>query len=264
MRQVPDFKKTPKHQKKICMITCYDYPSAKIISNTDVDWILVGDSVAMVVHGHEHTTMATMDMMLLHTKAVARGAQHQPIITDLPFLCHRGSLNETIKHTRALIQAGAHAIKIEGGDEKTCRTIHHLTTSGIPIMGHIGLTPQAVLQLGGYRVQGKSSDDAERLMKEAHALEAAGCFAVVLECIPSLVAKNITEALSIPVIGIGAGVETDGQVLVWHDLLGLQTELKPRFVKQYLQGQKVLTEAIHTYATEVHNQAFPCLEHAFS
>lgn len=260
---IHDFKKKKQSQQKICFLTCYDYPSARILAESNVDCVLVGDSVAMVVHGHPNTMMATMEMMVLHTQAVAKGLTRQWIVSDLPFLCHRSSLADTIKNVRELLQAGAHAIKIEGGDENTCQTIKHLVTAGIPIMGHIGLTPQSVLQLGGYKVQGKTDNAQSQLIAEAKALEAAGCYAIVLECIPGSLAKIITESLSIPTIGIGAGIHTDGQILVWHDMLALQTDLQPRFVKQYLQGSRLINQAINDYAEAVHQAAFPQLEHTF-
>jgi 3-methyl-2-oxobutanoate hydroxymethyltransferase len=217
----------------------------------------------MAVHGHETTIMATMEMMVMHTAAVARGLKQQFLITDLPFLCHRSSMNQTIQHVKQLLQAGAHAIKIEGADADVCQTIHHLVTSGIPVMGHIGLTPQSVHQLGGYKVQGKEQDQAAILLQQAHALEEAGCFAIVLECIPQQLAKTITQALSIPTIGIGAGNHTDGQVLVWHDMLGLQTHFKPRFLKQFAQGKEIFLAAINAYVEEVQQNHFPAVEHTF-
>ncbi len=258
-----DFKNKKIQQTKISMLTCYDYPSARIVSESKIDCVLVGDSVAMVVHGYDSTIMATMDMMIMHTEAVARGIGSQFIITDLPFLCHRASISETIQNVRKLLQAGAHAVKIEGADAEVCQTIQHLVTSGIPVMGHIGLMPQSILQLGGYKVQGKEEEQAIQLLKEAKRLEEAGCFALVLECIPSKLANIITQALSIPTIGIGAGAETDGQVLVWHDMLGLETKFKPRFVKQFADAKEVLLSAINAYALQVEHTHFPTHEHAF-
>ena len=260
---VLDFKQKKEQQQKICMLTCYDYPSACIVAESNVDCVLVGDSVAMAVHGHESTIMATLDMMVLHTAAVARGIKTKFLVSDLPFLCHRASLHDTVQNVKALFQVGAHAVKIEGGDEETCRTIEYLVTAGIPVMGHLGLTPQSIRKLGGYRVQGKEQEQAALLVAQASRLEAAGCFALVLECVPRQVAKTITKTLSIPTIGIGASMETDGQVLVWHDLLGLQTDFKPRFVKQFASGKEVFLSAINDYSAQVHNIHFPALEHAF-
>jgi len=223
----------------------------------------VGDSVAMAVHGHESTIMATMEMMVLHTAAVARGLQKKFLVSDLPFLCHRISQAETIINVKHLLQAGAHAIKIEGADPDVCFTISNLVTAGIPIMGHIGLTPQSIHQLGGYVVQGKKQDQAALLLQQAVNLEAAGCFALVLECVPAQLAKAISARLTIPTIGIGAGSDTDGQVLVWHDMLGLQTHFKPRFIKQFAQGKEVLLQAINAYVEQVQGSHFPTLEHSF-
>lgn len=267
MRQVPmnirDFKRKKDQQSKITMLTCYDYPSACTISESIIDCVLVGDSVAMAVHGHDSTIMATIDMMVLHTAAVARGLKHQFLISDLPFLCHRGSRLDTVQQVKQLMQAGAHAVKIEGGDDDVCQTIAHLVASGVPVMGHIGLTPQSVYQLGGYKIQGKEQEQAALLLHQAHRLEAAGCFALVIECVPSLVAETITKALVIPTIGIGAGSTTDGQVLVWHDMLGLQTHFKPRFVKQFAEGKSILLKAINAYAEAVQQAHFPTIEYAF-
>jgi 3-methyl-2-oxobutanoate hydroxymethyltransferase len=261
--KIHDFKYKKTQQQKITMLTCYDYPSACVIAESNIDCVLVGDSVAMAVHGHASTIMATMEMMVLHTSAVARGLNHQFLISDLPFLCHRHSLSNTVQNVKTLLQAGAHAIKIEGGDPDVCNTIAHLVTAGVPVIGHIGLTPQSVLQLGGYRVQGKEPAQATLLLQQAKNLEAAGCFALVIECVPSQLAQKITRALSIPTIGIGAGPETDGQVLVWHDMLGLQTKFKPRFVKQFIQGKDILLNAINTYVDQVQRVNFPATDHAF-
>ncbi len=253
-----------KNTSKITVLTCYDYPSARIIADSTLDCVLVGDSVAMTVHGHKSTVMADMTMMTLHTAAVARGIGQQFLITDLPFLCHRSSRTETMTHVKSLVQAGAHAIKIEGGDADTCATIAHIVTSGVPVVGHIGLTPQSVLQLGGYKIQGRSSVQADQLIAQAQQLEAAGCFALVLECIPSELAKNISQKLTIPTIGIGAGSDTDGQVLVWHDFLGLYSDIHCRFVKQFANGSSVFDTAIAHYIEEVQQGHFPSLEHSFS
>lgn len=261
--KLDDFKNKKNTRSKISMITCYDYPSACTIAESAIDCVLVGDSVAMTVHGHQSTIMATMEMMILHTAAVARGLKKQFLIADLPFLCHRSSQNETINNVRELLRAGAQAIKIEGGDTDVCQTIAHLVASGIPIMGHIGLTPQSVLQIGGYKVQGRGAKQAHSLQEQALALQAAGCFAIVLECVPSQLSELITKALNVPTIGIGAGPHTDGQVLVWHDLLGLQPSLSFRFVKRFAEGQHVLLDAINHYAHEVREASFPTEEHAF-
>lgn len=267
MRQVPmkiqDFAHKKKQAEKISMITCYDYPSACTVSESNIDCVLVGDSVAMAVHGHNSTVMATMEMMELHTAAVARGLKMQFLISDLPFLSNRISREHTIINARKLIQAGAHAVKIEGADDDVCNTIQYLVTSGIPVMGHIGLTPQSIHQLGGYRIQGKTEENAADLLKQAIKLQNAGCFSLVIECVPTKVATTISQSLDIPTIGIGAGPQTDGQVLVWHDMLGLQSKFKPRFVKQFHAGEVGILGAINDYANAVQNVQFPAAEHQY-
>lgn len=261
--KIHDFKLKKEQKSKITMLTCYDYPSACIVADSNLDCVLVGDSVAMTVHGHESTIMATMDMMVLHTSAVARGLRDEFLITDLPFLAYQGSINHTLDNVKQLFQAGAQAIKLEGADASLCETISRLTAAGIPVMGHIGLTPQFIHQLGGYIIQGKKQEQSDLLLQQAQRLEAAGCFAIVIECVPQWVAKTISEALHIPTIGIGAGVHTDGQVLVWHDLLGLQTNFKPKFIKQFAQSRNALLSAINAYVEEVQHLHFPASEHVF-
>lgn len=261
--KIQDFKRKKQEHRKISMLTCYDYPSACIIAESNIDCVLVGDSVAMAVHGHETTIMATIDMMVLHTQAVARGLKNQFLISDLPFLSHKISHTHTIEQVKNLLQAGAHAVKIEGADADTCQTIAHLVKAGVPVMGHIGLTPQSIHQLGGYKVQGKNQEQADDLLQQALNLEQAGCFALVIECVPPHVAKTITTALHIPTIGIGAGSDTDGQVLVWHDMLGLQTSFNPKFVKKYAHGKDLFIEAINNYVHQVQQVNFPALEHTF-
>jgi len=261
--KITDFKRKKQLQEKITWLTCYDYPSARIIAETRLDCVLVGDSVAMAVHGYDSTIMATMDMMVMHTQAVARGIKHQFLISDLPFLGHRVSQAETVNNVKRLLQAGAQAVKIEGGDSDTCNTIRFLVDCGIPVIGHIGLTPQSIHQLGGYKIQGKDEAQANQLLEQALQLEATGCSALVIECVPQQVAQTITSALTIPTIGIGAGVYTDGQVLVWHDMLGLQDEFKPRFLKQYAQSKSIMLSAIDAYVDQVKSAHFPAAEHAF-
>ncbi|MCW8398491.1 3-methyl-2-oxobutanoate hydroxymethyltransferase [Legionella sp. PATHC038] len=261
--KIHDFKRKKEEQQKISMITCYDYPSACIVAESNIDCVLVGDSVAMAVHGHETTIMATIEMMILHTQAVARGLTQQFLISDLPFLSHKTSMAQTVEHVKRLLQAGAQAVKIEGGDTDTCNTISYLVNAGVPVIGHIGLTPQSIHQLGGYKVQGKNQEQAERLIQQALDLEAAGCFALVIECVPQQLAHTITQSLAIPTIGIGAGSDTDGQVLVWHDMLGLQTDFNPKFVKRFIQGKDILLNALNAYAQQVQQVSFPTTEHSF-
>lgn len=261
--KIQDFKTKKLKQQKISMLTCYDYPSACLIAESSIDCVLVGDSVAMCVHGHSNTLMATVDMMELHTKAVARGLKQQFLVADLPFLAHKQSLAHTVESVTRLMQAGAHGIKIEGADEDTCNTIKHLVEAGVPVMGHIGLTPQSFHQLGGFRVQGRDEAHALTLLDQAKKLERAGCFALVIECVPQPLAQQMTQSIQIPTIGIGAGLHTDGQVLVWHDLLGLNLNFNPKFARQYAQGADLFLNAINQYAKQVHDIEFPTVDHVF-
>jgi 3-methyl-2-oxobutanoate hydroxymethyltransferase len=257
-----DFYKKKTSKNKISMVTCYDYSSARILADTTVDCLLVGDSVAMTMHGFKDTLAATIEMMCFHTSAVSRGAGDKFIVSDLPFMSYRKSLTKNVTAAKQLMQAGGHAVKLEGatGNENLIR---HLTESGIPVMGHLGLTPQFVNILGGYRVQGKTEEGAARLKADALSLQAAGCFAIVLECVPTQVAKEITEALAIPTIGIGAGPFTDGQVLVFQDLLGLNTDFKPRFVKAFINGHEQIKSGIENYVKAINTGEFPRDEHCF-
>ncbi len=262
MNNVLDFSKKKAAHEKISMITCYDYTSAKIIDQTNIDCVLVGDSLAMVMHGCADTTGATLAMMTLHTQAVARGLTNKFIIADMPFMSYRKSLSKSMMAVEKLIQAGAQAVKLEGaGTNLTC--IEYIVESGVPVMGHIGLTPQHSHALGGLRVQGKDAAAKNKLLDQAKALEQAGCFAIVLECIPADLAKLITASLQIPTIGIGAGPHTDGQVLVMHDLLGLQASFKPKFLKNYLNGEAVFKESIDRYASEVKACEYPTEEYTY-
>jgi 3-methyl-2-oxobutanoate hydroxymethyltransferase len=253
---VLDFQKMKRQHQLITMVTCYDFSFAKIIEKTNIDCVLVGDSSAMVMHGYDNTTAATVTMIAAHTQAVARGLRSKFIIADLPFLSYRQSRSETCNVVAEMLRAGAQAVKLEGAIGNLA-IIRHLVQSGIPVMGHIGLTPQFIHVLGGHKVQGKDEKAAEHLMQQAQALERAGVFAIVLECVPQLLAKQITDVLSIPVIGIGAGPYTDGQVLVLQDLLGLQQEIKPKFVKTYLEGFTLIQNALNNYAHEVKNRQYP-------
>src|SRR3990167_2591622 len=238
MYHIFEFQKKKMAQEKISMITCYDFTSAKIIDKTNIDCVLVGYSVSMVIHGCHDTTGATMEMMALHTSAVAKGAKNKFIIADLPFASYRKSLSKTILAMEILIRSCAHAVKLEGATGNL-NHIRHAVESGIPVMGHLGLTPQHINTLGGFKVQGKDESSQNKLLRDAQLLEEAGCFAIVLECVPAQLAKEITNTLSIPTIGIGAGSDTDGQVLVMHDMLGLQTQIQPKFLKHYLSGETI-------------------------
>ncbi len=260
---IHDFIRCKQRKQKISMITCYDYGFAKIINNTPIDMILVGDSVAMTVHGFPNTLSATVDMMVTHTEAVARGAPTKFIIGDLPFMSYRKGLNSGMQAIEKIMRAGASAIKLEGC-EGNLKLIQHSVASGVPMMGHIGLMPQSVFSLGGYKVQGKDSASQKKLLADALALEQAGCFAIVLECVTEEIAQNIAQELTIPVIGIGAGRYVDGQVLVLQDILGLNSEFKAKFVKTYLAGEQLVNEAINQFHQEVLTQVFPESKHCFS
>lgn len=238
------------------MVTCYDFSMARILAETSVDCLLVGDSAAMVMHGYSDTIHATMSIMALHTKAVAKGAPDKFLIADMPFLSYRKELSDTMDNVDVLMKAGAHAVKLEGA-EGNLETIRTLVQSGVPVMGHLGLTPQSVHVLGGYKVQGRTEQGRQALMKHAAELEQSGCFAIVLECIPSALAGEITRGVSIPTIGIGSGPDTDGQVLVLQDLLGMQKGLKLKFVKTYVDGHSVIKDAVEQYCQEVVGRAFP-------
>jgi 3-methyl-2-oxobutanoate hydroxymethyltransferase len=259
---VLDFQGFKTRKEKIVMLTCYDYTSARIVQESDVDVILVGDSAAMVMHGHGTTIPADIEMMCRHIESVARGAKDYFIVGDMPFLSFRQSRTDNMHAVASVMKAGAHAVKLEG-IEGNAETIAHIVKSGVPVMGHLGLTPQSINQLGGYRVQGRGQSAAETLLREALACEQAGCFSLVLECVPEKLAAEITETLNIPTIGIGAGVHTDGQVLVMQDMLGLSSDFKPRFVRQYLDGRAVLLNAFNTYASDVKSGNFPTADESY-
>jgi 3-methyl-2-oxobutanoate hydroxymethyltransferase len=247
----------------ITVLTAYDYSSAILVDKVGVDCILVGDSLGMVVLGYENTLPVTMEDMLLHCKAVSRGANNALLVADMPFLSYQVSINEAIRNAgRFLQEAGMDAVKLEGGRERT-EAIHAIIQTGIPVMGHIGLTPQSVHQLGGFRTQGKTAKAAHNLLEDALLLEDAGCFSIVLESIPDRLASFISQKLSIPTIGIGAGGGCDGQVLVYHDVLGLFDRFKPRFVKTYIDLSKEIVNALTLFKEEVENHSFPSLDHSF-
>jgi 3-methyl-2-oxobutanoate hydroxymethyltransferase len=258
-----DLRKKKQAGEPIAMITAYDYPSAKLVDEAGADVILVGDSLGMVVLGYDSTIPVTMEDMIHHTKAVTRGAKRSFVVSDMPFLSYHGSVEESVKNAGRLMQEGlAKAVKIEGGKE-IVPVVQRCTQAGIPVMGHIGLTPQAVHQLGGYKVQGRDLAGARRLLEEAQALEQAGAFAIVLECVPEEVAAKITESVTIPTIGIGAGLPCDGQVLVFHDVLGYASQLAPKFVKRYADIGTQIREAVSEYVADVKHRRFPAREHVF-
>src|SRR5881392_3006635 len=246
-----------KGSAKIGMLTAYDYPSAKIADAAGADVILVGDSLGMVVLGYPDTLSVTVPDMLHHTRAAARGTQRALLVGDMPYLSYHVSLEESVRNAGEFIRAGAHAVKIEGGKAQRIKTIQAILDAEIPVMGHIGLTPQSVNALGGFKLQGKNVDDARRLMDEAVALDQAGCFSIVLECVPSELAAMITERISVPTIGIGAGPACDGQVLVFHDLLGLYDGHMAKFVRRYAHIADEMRAAIEQYLGDVREGRFP-------
>jgi 3-methyl-2-oxobutanoate hydroxymethyltransferase len=248
--------------RKLVMVTAYDAWSARLLAETPVDCLLVGDSAMMVVHGEADTLGATPEIMALHTRAVARGAPRAFIVADMPFLSARRGPGPALDCAAALLRAGAHAVKIEGA-RGHLEVIRHLVESGIPVMGHLGLTPQHVHALGGYRVQARRVADGARLREEAAALAAAGVFALVLECIPRELAAEVTAALPIPTIGIGAGPGCDGQVLVLHDLLGFNPGFRPRFVRRWADGAALLGRGVARFAAAVRRGSFPAAKESF-
>jgi 3-methyl-2-oxobutanoate hydroxymethyltransferase len=247
---------------KIVVVTCYDAWSARLLAETPVDCLLVGDSAMMVVHGERDTLGATVELMAMHTRAVVKGAPDKLIVTDFPFLAARQGTAHALDCAAQLMRAGAHAVKIEG-IRGHADVVSHLVESGIPVMGHLGLQPQSVHAIGGYVVQGREQDNAARLREDAAALEKAGAFAMVLECIPGKLAGEITAALSIPTIGIGAGADCDGQVLVLHDLLGFSPDFKARFVRHFADGAKLVRDGVTRFATDVRAGKFPSAKETF-
>ncbi len=260
---IQDFLKKKEKKQKITMITAYDFPFAQIADEAGVDAILVGDSVAMVVQGIENTLPVTMDEMIYHTKLVSRASKNAMVISDMPYLSYQISIEDAVRNAgRFLKECGAQAVKIEGGEEVADK-IYAMTKSEIPVMAHIGLTPQAIHRMGGYKVQGKTEDAADRLVRDAKMLEDAGAFAIVIEAVPSSLALKITEELTIPTIGIGAGPACDGQILVIHDILGLFERFVPKFVKKYATLKTDALNAIIQYKDEVEKGVFPGKEHSF-
>jgi 3-methyl-2-oxobutanoate hydroxymethyltransferase len=260
---LPELAEMKQRGDRIVMVTAYDAPSGRIADAAGVDLILVGDSAAMVVLGHDSTVPATTEEMIILTRAVNRGARRPLVIADLPFGSYQVSDEQALETAvRFVKEAAADAVKLEGAGPMLSR-VRALTGAGIPVMGHIGLTPQTATMLGGFKAQGRSAAKAARLYEDALALQAAGCFAIVLEAVPSPVAARITEALDIPTIGIGAGAACDGQVLVWHDLLGLYDGKAPRFVKQYAELAPLMEDAVARYAHEVRDGAFPEERHTY-
>ncbi len=264
MKKTLDFQKMKQAGEKIVMLTAYDYPSAKQAEQADVDLILVGDSLGMVVLGYDSTVPVTLDDMIHHGKAVRRGAIDTFIVVDLPFMSYHLSIRDTLQNAAKIIQTtGAHAVKVEGADD-VLEHIAALTKAGVPVVAHLGLTPQSVGVLGGYKVQGKDAEAARQLIADAKKCEQAGAFMIVLECVPKQLAKEVSENLTIPTIGIGAGVDTDGQVLVYHDILTYGVERVPKFVKQYTDLNNAIKQGISTFVAEVKQRNFPQDAHSFT
>lgn len=260
---VPAIRAMKAQGRRIAMVTAYDYVTGRLVDEAGADIALVGDSVGMVMLGYETTLPVTMEEMLHHTRAARRGVKRALLVGDMPFGSYQGSVSEAVHNAaRFLKEAGADAVKVEGG-RRIAETVRTMTLHGIPVMGHIGMTPQSVRQYGGFKVQGREEAERKELLEDAKALEEAGVFAIVLECIPASLAEEITASVSVPTIGIGAGPSCDGQVLVIHDLLGLSGDFKPRFVKRYAELGKLAREAIAEYCREVREGAFPAPEHSY-
>ncbi|KRF63540.1 3-methyl-2-oxobutanoate hydroxymethyltransferase [Bacillus sp. Soil768D1] len=264
MKLSGDFLKMKQNHEKIVMLTAYDYPSAKLAEQSGVDMILVGDSLGMVVLGYDSTIPVTVNDMIHHTKAVKRGAPDTFVVTDMPFMSYHLSLDETLKNAARIIQEGhADAVKVEGADD-VVEKISALTKAGIPVIAHLGLTPQSVGVLGGYKVQGKDAEAAAQLVEDAKKCEAAGAIAIVFECVPYQVGELVTQNLAIPTIGIGAGAETDGQVLVYHDVISYGVDRVAKFVKVYGNANELISNSITSYVNDVKTKDFPTKEHTFT
>lgn len=260
---IQDFLNRKKNRKKITMLTAYDYPFAQIVDEAGIDAILVGDSLSMVVQGNENTLPVTMDEMIYHTKMVSRAVKNAMVIGDMPFMSYQTGTSDAVRNAgRFLKEAGATAVKLEGGAEAE-EQISAMSKADIPVMAHIGLTPQSIHRMGGYKVQGKSDESAKRLIKEAHIVEDAGAFSLLMEAVPMELAKTITEELTIPTIGIGAGPHCDGQILVLHDVIGLFERFSPKFAKQYTNLKSEALKAITTYREEIKKGIFPSKDESF-
>ncbi len=260
---VPDISGRKISRKKITALTAYDYSFAKLLDATDIDIILVGDSLGMISLGHENTLAVTMENMIEHTRAVKRGTQRALVVGDMPFMSYQVSVEQAVGNAGRLIQeGGASAVKLEGG-ARIANRVQAIVQAGIPVMGHIGLTPQSVHQFGGYKVQGKNYLDSRQIRQDARDLQNAGIFSLVMEGIPGELAEEITAELKIPTIGIGAGAKCDGQILVLHDLLGLNQDFLPKFVKQYAKLADSLKNAVAEYIQEVRDETFPGQEHTY-
>ena len=261
---VPAITARKNSEKKITALTAYDFSFAKLLDNTEIDILLVGDSLGMVSQGHENTLSVTLEDVLYHTRSVKRGAHRALVVADMPFMSYQVSLEQAVTNAGRLIQEGhAAAVKLEGGERMADR-VHAIVQAGIPVMGHVGLTPQSVHQFGGYKIQGKTFLDSKQIKQDAKDLQKAGAFSIVLEGMPEELASEITQDLEIPTIGIGAGAKCDGQILVIHDLLGLNPDFSPKFVKHYAQLADVIQNAASEFISEVHSKAFPAPKHSYN
>ncbi len=259
----PELIKWKRKGRKIPVLTCYDFSFARILDAAEIPVLLVGDSLGQVVLGYETTLPVTVDDMIHHTRAVVRGTSRALVVADMPFMSYQASVGDAVRSAGRLVQEGrADAVKLEGG-ARTLDAVKAIVETGIPVMGHLGLTPQSILAFGGYRVQGKLKSEAARLIKDAVALSEAGCFAIVLEMIPAPLAREVSVEIPIPTIGIGAGPDCDGQVLVVHDLLGLFTEFTPKFVRRFMEGSAEITGAVRTFAEAVETGEYPGPEHCY-
>ncbi len=258
-----DFVRAKCQGRKLSMTTCYDYTFARLLSRTAVDGILVGDSAAMVMHGHPSTLSMTVEMTRMHTQAVVRGAGEKFVVVDMPFLSFRKGLAPALETAQTLMAAGAHALKLEGIDGHE-DVIQRMVQSGIPVMGHLGLQPQSVHAYGGFRVQGRGNESSRDIVRQAAALQELGVFAIVLECVPAKLAEEITAALRIPTIGIGAGAGCDGQILVLQDLLGMNVDFKPKFSRHFMDGSCRILDAVARFDEAVKTGAFPSTEESYS
>lgn len=262
-KSVTTFLKAKKEGNKLALLTAYDYSAAKLADSCGIDGILIGDSLGMVCLGYKDTLPVTIEDMLHHTKAVTRGVENALVIADMPFMSYHTSVYEAIHNAGRLVQEGnAEAVKLEGG-ARVLRQVRAIVKAQIPVMGHLGLTPQSINVFGGFKVQGKNQDAAQMLIDDAKRLEDAGAFSMVLECIPAELAARITEAVTVPTIGIGAGAGCDGQILVYHDMLGIYSDVKPKHVKVFADAGTVMRQGIMAYVDEVKNSIFPTKEHSF-
>lgn len=260
---VTTFKDAKKQGKKLTMLTAYDYSTAKLFDEAGVDSMLVGDSLGMTMLGYDSTLPVTMEDMIHHTKAVVRGAKNALVVGDMPYMSHHLSVQQAVENAgRFIKEAGAQAVKLEGG-AAFCPEIEAMTRASIPVVGHLGLTPQSINAFGGFKVQGKSEEAARKIIEDAQALEAAGAFAIVLECVPAKLAEIITAKVAVPTIGIGAGAGCDGQVLVYQDMLGMYDNFTPKFVRKFAEVGAMMKQGVQAYCAAVQDSSFPAAEHTF-